>query len=400
MKPVWILFGAMFCANLAHSVLAPVLPPLMRELGLSALQGGLILTGASIVWVICCPWWGRRSDVLGRKPVIMLGLAGYALGAVAFALFVQAGLDGVIASAMVIWLLLVGVAHGRWCHVFCGQPRPRRPTSPTSAVASNARARWASWLRPSGLGSILGPALGAVVVSMGMSLVAPIFLSSLMPLLGMLLVWRMLPPVRPILKQGERAPSLNVFDARLMPLMVIGFCAMLVVSVVQFTLGYLIQDRFGLDAIETARQTSLAVMVSGAAVFFAQMVLIQYFRLTPLTLMRLGMPLVLGSLLLLVGAASQVQLMLSMVLLGLGIGMVHPGFRTAVTFAVEAHEQGAAAGLASAVPGYSYIFGPALGTALYGVNPFLPFLLTSLVMLAGLAVLVLNPRMRAVQPAV
>ena len=111
---------------------------------------------------------------------------------------------------------------------------------------------------------------------------------------------------------------------------------MLVVSVVQFTLGYLIQDRFGLDAIETARQTSLAVMVSGAAVFFAQMVLIQYFRLTPLTLMRLGMPLVLGSILLLVGAASQVQLMLSMVLLGLGIGMVHPGFRTAITFAVEA----------------------------------------------------------------
>ncbi len=399
MKPVWILFGAMFCANLAHSVLAPVLPPLMRELGLSALQGGLILTGASIVWVIFCPWWGQRSDVLGRKPVIMLGLAGYALGAVAFALFVQAGLDGIIASAMVVWLLLVAArmvvgamfsaaapsAQAYIADVSSGQQR-------TSAMGILASA--------SGLGGILGPALGAVVVSMGMSLVAPIFLSSLMPLLGLLLVWRMLPPVRPILKRGERAPSLNVFDARLMPFLVIGFCAMLVVSVVQFTLGYLIQDRFGLDAIETARQTGLAMMVSGVAVFFAQMVLIQYFRLTPLTLMRLGMPLVLGSVLLLVGAASQVQLMLSMVLLGLGIGMVHPGFRTAITFAVEPHEQGAAAGLASAVPGYSYIFGPALGTALYGLDPFLPFLLASVVLLAGLAVLVLSPRMRVVQPAV
>ena len=151
--------------------------------------------------------------------------------------------------------------------------------------------------------------------------------------------------------------------------------------------------------IETTRQTGLAVMVSGAALFLAQMVLIQVFRLTPLRLLRLGMPLVLVSLLLLAFTASQVHLMLAMVLLGLGIGMVQPGFRSAVTFAVEPHEQGAAAGLANSIPGYGYIFGPALGTALYGLNPFSPYILACVVMLAGLAVLVLHPSTRAVQPA-
>ena len=389
----------MFCANLAHSVLAPVLAPLMRELGLSALQGGLILTGSSIVWVIFCPWWGRRSDVQGRKPVMMLGLAGYALGAVAFALFLQAGLDGVIVSATLTWVLLVGArlvvgslyaaaapaAQAYIADVSSGQQR-------TSALGILSSAN--------GLGNVLGPALGAVVVSLGLGLVAPIFLSSFMPLLGLVLIWRLLPVVRPALQRGERAPGLSVLDGRLLPLMFIGFCAMLVVSVVQFTIGYLIQDRFGLDAIETASQTGLAVMVSGVALFFAQVTLIQVFRLTPLTLMRAGMPLVLGSLLVLAGAVSPAQVMLAMVMLGLGVGMVQPGFRSAVTFAVAPQEQGAAAGLASAVPGYSYIFGPALGTALYGLNPFLPFLLTALVMLGGLAVLALSPRMRVAQPAV
>ncbi len=389
----------MFCANMAHSVLAPVLPPLMRELGLSALQGGLILTGSAIVWVVCCPWWGRQSDLLGRKRVIMLGLAGYALGAVAFAIFLQAGLDGAIVGATLIWLLLLG------SRMIVGGLYAAAAPAAQAYIAdiSSGRQRTSALgilSASNGLGGMLGPALGALVVSLGLSLVAPIFLSSLMPLLGLLLVWRLLPPVRSPLKRGERPPTLNIFDARLLPLMLIGFCVMLVPAIVPFTLGFLVQDRFGLDAIETARQTGFAVTVSGVALFFAQMVLVQYLRLPPLKLLRLGMPLVLGSLLLLVSVAGPLQLMLSMALMGLGIGMAQPAYRSAVTFAVEPHEQGAAAGLASAIPGYSYIVGPALGTALYGLNPFSPFLLASLVLLAGIAVLVLHPRTRTVQPAI
>ncbi len=399
MKVAWILFAGMFCANMGHSVLAPVLPPLMRELGLSALQGGLILTGSSIVWVIFCPWWGRRSDDLGRKRVIIIGLAGYGMGAVLFAIFVQAGLDGVIANATLVWLLLVGSRM-----LVGGMYAAAAPASQAYvADVSTGQQRTAAMgivSASNGLGGMLGPALGALVVGLGMSMVAPILMSSLMPLVGMLLVWRLLPSIRSPLKRGERAPVLSVLDARLLPLMIIGFCAMLVPAVVQFTLGFLVQDRFGLDAIETATRTGLAVTVSGVALFFAQMVLVQYLRLPPLKLLRLGMPLVLGSLLLLVDVVSFTQVLLSMVLLGLGVGMAFPAYRSAVTFAVEPHEQGAAAGLASAIPGYSYIVGPALGTALYGLASFLPFLLTSVVIVAGIGVLFLHPRTRALQPAV
>ena len=135
-------------------------------------------------------------------------------------------------------------------------------------------------------------------------------------------------------------------------------------------------------------------MASGAALLFAQTVLIQMLHLTPPWLMRLGMPLMLCSLLVLVGAADFAQITLSMVLLGLGIGMAQPGFRSAVTFAVEPHEQGAAAGLASAMPGYGFIFGPALGTAMYGLNPLSPYLFAMLVVLAGIATLALQTRAR------
>ena len=351
------------------------------------------------MWVVFCPWWGRRSDELGRKRVIIIGLAGYGLGAVLFALFTQAGLDGVFSSATLVWLLLVGSRM-----IVGGMYAAASPAAQAYIADVNRGRQRVSAMgilsASNGLGGMLGPALGAVVVSLGMSMVAPIFVSSLMPLIGMLLIWWLLPSIRSPLKEGERPPVLTVLDARLLPLMVIGFCVMLVPAVVPYTLGFLVQDRFGLDALETTRQTGLAVTVSGVALFFAQMVLVQVLRLPPLKLLRLGMPLVLASLLLLIEVTGPTQVMLSMVLLGLGVGMAFPAYRSAVTFAVEPHEQGAAAGLASAMPGYSYIVGPALGTALYGLAPFLPFLLTSVVIVAGIGVLFLHPRTRALQPAI
>ena len=398
MRHAWILFCALFSANLGYSVLAPVLPSLMREQGLSELQGGLILSVSAVAWVLFSPWWGRYSDRRGRKPVVMLGLTGYALGSGMFALVMQAGMDGVFAGALVTWLLLVGA------RLIVGSLFSAAVPAAQAYIAdvSSGRQRTAALgiLSSSvGLGNILGPALGALVVSLGLGLVAPLFVAALTPLIGVLLVWRGLPAVRPVLRQDERAPRPGMFDARLLPFLVVGFCALLVLSMVQFTIGYLMQDRFGLDAIETTRQTGLVVMGSGMALLFTRLVLIQVLRPTPLRLLWLGMPLMLVSLLLLGFAASLAQVMLAMVLQGLGIGMVQPGFRSAITFVVDAREQGAAAGLASAMPGYGFLIGPALGTGLYSVNPFLPFLVTALVVLGGIVVLVMHPATRAAQPA-
>ena len=398
MKPAWILFGALFSANLGYSVLAPVLPSLMRQLGMSELQGGLMLSVSSIAWIVCSAWWGRYSDRRGRKPVIIIGLTGYAFGSGVFALVMQAGLDGVFAGVMLTWLLLVGsrllvgalfsaaipAAQAYIADVSTGRQRTKAMGILTSSV---------------GMGNIMGPALGAVVVSLGLGLVAPLLLAALSPLVGVLLVWRWLPAVRPVLVQGERAPKLGMFDGRLLPFLFFGFCALLVLSMVQFTIGFLVQDRFGLDAIETTRQTGVVVMGSGVALLFTRLVLIQVLRPSPMKLLRVGMPLMLASLLLMAFAVSLVHLLLAMVLLGLGIGMVQPGFRSAITFVVEPREQGAAAGLASAMPGYGFLFGPALGTGLYSVDPFLPYLVTALVVLGGIAVLIVHPRTRVMQPA-
>jgi DHA1 family tetracycline resistance protein-like MFS transporter len=66
-----------------------------------------------------------------------------------------------------------------------------------------------------------------------------------------------------------------------------------------------------------------------------------------------------------------------------------------VTFAVESHEQGAAAGLTSSITGLGFIIGPSLGTGLYGLKPMYPYLFAALVLAAGIVTLVtMVPRLR------
>ena len=212
MKPAWILFSALFSANLGYSVLAPVLPSLMRELGLSELQGGLMLSVSSIAWILFSPWWGRYSDRTGRKPIIMIGLTGYALGTGVFALVMQGGLDGVFASALVIWVLRVGARMISGALFSAAVPGAQ---AYIADVSSGGQRTGAMGIVTSsvGLGNILGPALGALVVSMGLGLVAPLFLAALTPLIGVLLIWRLLPAVPPVLVQGERQSWACSMDA-------------------------------------------------------------------------------------------------------------------------------------------------------------------------------------------
>jgi MFS family permease len=65
-----------------------------------------------------------------------------------------------------------------------------------------------------------------------------------------------------------------------------------------------------------------------------------------------------------------------------------------MTFAVEAHEQGAAAGLTSSIGGIGFIIGPALGTGLYGLNMLAPFWFAAAVLILGLALLIMHPLTR------
>ncbi len=388
MKSAYILFAGLFSVYIGQSILGPILPPLVRELGLSEFQGGLIMTFSSVMWVIFSPIWGRRSEVWGRKPVFILSLSGYALGVGAFGLVMQLGLDEVFASSLVIWLLLIA-ARMIVGTLFSGSlPASQAYVADTTTGQTRTNALGII-SAASSLGTIFGPALGGIIVGWG--LVAPIFVSAVLPLLGVVLVWLFLPAVKPTITQGQTPPRISPVDPRVWPTLVVGITVTTILALVQFTIGFLFQDRLQLSSQETAQAVSLALVASGTSAVIAQMILIRVFKWSPTTLMRIGLPLLLTAAVLLVLGRNFWVLTLALVFQGFGAGFAFPGYRSAITFAVEPHEQGAAAGIMSSIGGTGFIFGPMLGTGLYGSNPAFPYILGAIVLVVGIMVLVIKP---------
>jgi MFS family permease len=78
------LFFSIFAAVTGVGVVVPLLPIYAHDLGASGLYIGLIFGAFSISRTIFLPWFGRLSDLKGRKPFIVPGFLAYALISIAF----------------------------------------------------------------------------------------------------------------------------------------------------------------------------------------------------------------------------------------------------------------------------------------------------------------------------
>ena len=86
------------------------------------------------------------------------------------------------------------------------------------------------------------------------------------------------------------------------------------------------------------------------------------------------------------------MLNLSYALFGLGFSMINPGLNAGASISVEPEEQGAVAGLLSAAPVVGMIFGPVVGTLLYGINPTSPIWLGAGISIAMAIYFLVLPR--------
>ena len=74
-----ILFVTVLIDLIGFGIVIPILPFLSPQLGADKLDIAFIIATYAVFAGLCGPWWGRLSDRIGRKPVIMICLAGAAL---------------------------------------------------------------------------------------------------------------------------------------------------------------------------------------------------------------------------------------------------------------------------------------------------------------------------------
>ena len=78
-KALPILFAVMFLVMVGFGIIIPVLPFYAENIGASSLQLGLLMAVYSVMQFLFAPMWGRISDRIGRKPVMMIGIFGLAV---------------------------------------------------------------------------------------------------------------------------------------------------------------------------------------------------------------------------------------------------------------------------------------------------------------------------------
>ncbi|MXP00842.1 MFS transporter [Altererythrobacter xixiisoli] len=372
LKP--LMFETFVC-SMAMMAFVALAGPIARVIGLEPWQVGAAMTVAGIAWMVMARIWGVASDRRGRRPILLLGLAGFAISYFLLSLFI----DLALRSAMAPLLAFVGLMIGRGV---AGAFYAAVPATGAALVADNVppaeRGKaMAAVGASSAAGMVIGPGFAGLVGPWSLSL--PLYLTAALPAVALLVLWRVLP--RHEHTAPPKAEPLKLTDLRLRRAMIVAFVAMFSVAVAQITVGFYALDRLQLAPGDAANAAGIALATVGVALVVAQIFLRQL-GWAPARLIRYGAligGLGFGAVTL---ASSAPMLWACYAVAAFGMGWVYPSVSALAANSVEAHEQGAAAGTVAAAQGLGIILGPIAGTFVYTIERGAPYALVGVMLVA------------------
>jgi len=398
-----ILFAVLLSSAAGNTALQTVLPAIGRQVGINDVLISSIFSLSALLWGVMSPVWARMSDKHGRKPMVVLGMAGFAVSMLGFGFFILMGLK----ALMVPLAVFAGAALSRAIFGLVGSasnPAAQAYVADRTAPAdrTNALSTMAS---ASGLGTILGPAVAPFLVFPLLTLSGPMFAFAVIAGIVLILVMRGLPenpdeiPDRAV--DTAKAPRARVRwnDRRIMPFIIYGFLLASAQTVNQQTLGFMVIDKLHISPAKAAAFAGVAMMAGAVASLLAQWGLIRMLRLTPRQLLWLGAGCAALGNLIVAFSPDYHTLVVGFALCSLGYGFARPGFTAGASLSVGHEEQGAVAGAISAINGASVIIAPVLGVALYKWSHPSPYLMNLVVLLGLLAYALIDPVMRRVGDA-
>ncbi len=238
-----ILFASLFIVMLGFGIVVPILPFYVEHFGASGQALGFLMAVYSLMQFIFAPIWGRWSDRIGRKPVLLIGLAGFALS------FAVQGL----AQDVVQLILARGMAG-----ILSSATLPVAFAYIGDTTSENNRSGGMGMLGAAmGLGMIFGPLVGGPLGKITLPL--PFFAASGFAVLAGIFAWLLLPESLPPERRtahADNGPSRLrlLWDALRGPmafLFVTAFLLAFALANFEAVLGLFALDRFGLgpDAV-------------------------------------------------------------------------------------------------------------------------------------------------------
>lgn len=393
------IFILIFVVSMAMAVgntgLISVMPAIGRAIGISDHLVAAIFSLSAFLWALSAPYWAKKSDVHGRKPMMMLGLGGFVFSMLGCALVVWAGLQALLAPIVVFAAFAVirgifgilGSATASSSQAYVADRTSEKDR--TAAMSALAGAL--------GMGTIIGPAVAPILVFGFLGLAGPMTIFALVAGVILIAVAVVIPrDLPPILMQRKIKPQPDAGaqgasrakgglwrDRNVGPYLIYGFLSCCVQAINVYTLGFVILDTMKLPVSEAQGYIGVAMASGAVAGLVGQWLLIPWLKMSPRQLLRAGAVLALAGNLLTVFAHGMWMLTLGYVVLTLGFAFCRPGFTAGASLAAQPDQQGAVAGMISSLSGASIVVTPVIGVLLYEFAPAAPFILNGVIM-AGL----------------
>ena len=394
----------------AQNMLNVSIAPLSRALNLPEWIVGAAVSLAAAAVTALSQFWGRRSIAWGRRRVILLALFLALTAGTLFSAAVWARAAGYIGAFLAAGAIMAARGPFFGAAVAAIPPTGQAlvaEVTPDEASRVRGTSAFSGAINLSVMvGSLVSSALGAWWI-FGPVHATPIFV---LIALAIALIWlprdgastrtrRHLPRATAKDTQPEQAapasltesadtntasgakataelpPRVRWTDRRIAPWIASVFGIYFANGVVQITMGFLVQDRGGLQPAPAVSVTALMLLANAAGAMLMQLIVVPRLGWSPRTLLRVGMTLALGALACLTIAPSLWALAVSTFAMGVASGMASPGYSAGASLAVSAHEQGGIAGVINATGAITWIVAPVSATALYGWMPLSPFLL-------------------------
>lgn len=358
-KALPILFAVMFLVMVGFGIIIPVLPFYAEELGATPSQLGWLMAVYSIMQFLFAPLWGRLSDRIGRKPVMLIGISGLSLSFFLFAfaselwmLFAARILAGVLSSANMPTVMAY----------VADVTTPENRGKGMGVVGAAV-----------GLGFIFGPAIGGIFSSHSLS--TPFLIAGCVSAITILFVLTILteslPPEKRTEQSAKKESVWKAFSGPLTVLYVLQFFITFSMAGLEATFAYFAAKRAGIDS----KQLGYIFMIMGFAGALVQGGLVG--RLTKKygegAVIQMGLVISAVGFGLILLTHSFATAALYLTIFALGNGVIRPSVSSLVTKRTTVG-QGSASGLLSSVDSLGRIAGPPVGGALFSLQIGMPYI--------------------------
>jgi DHA1 family multidrug resistance protein-like MFS transporter len=392
-KNLFILSFTLLVVMLGYGMVMPIMPFYIEHFGAGGSELGWLMSTYSLMQLICAPIWGILSDRYGRKPILAIGVLGYAITLLMFGLarsfamlFIARSLSGILSSATMPTAM-----------AYIGDNTPQDEKSKGMGQLGAMV----------GVGVILGPLMGGLLSTDSLSL--PFFIGSGLAFLALLLVILLLPESKPASIQmaglppsKEQSPALQpdsvnpvaiplrTRDIYLRILLSPAGILLLLIFIMSFgmtnfqgMIGLYVVDKFAFNT----KQVGAIWMVMGMILIVAQGGLVGPLtkKLGDLNLIKIGL---LGGAIGFVLVAFAVDYITTLLALGffiLALALIGPALNSYISNFAGEH-QGTVMGLNSAFTSLGRVVGPLWGGYLYDINIEYPFFSGAATLLLGLLV--------------